>query len=231
MGEGVTQHPLFAPIATPAVPGIDLRCADVADVIRETSGARLVHADPPWTYDNADTRGNAADQYDLLTNEGIAAHVDAAWDSAGDDAYLVLWTTWPKLGEWMTAVTGSRWALKTGGAWGKSGRLGVGFHWRGDSEPVLLYVKGNPRPLDRGVSNLHISKREAHSEKPAPFLRRMLAAFTAPGDLVLDLYAGLAPMARACALEGRRYVGAEIDPQRHRAACERLAMLRARGDE
>jgi hypothetical protein len=34
-----------------------------------------------------------------------------------------------------------------------------------------------------------------------------------PGDLVLDLYAGLGSVPVACALEGRRYAGAEIDPE------------------
>lgn len=43
-----------------------------------------------------------------------------------------------------------------------------------------------------------------------------------PGSLMG--WAGLAPMAGACHVEGRRYVGAEIDPERHGRA---LSMLRA----
>ena len=46
----------------------------------------------------------------------------------------------------------------------------------------------------------------------------------------LDLYAGMAPMARACHRTGRRYIGAEIDPERHRQAMDRLHMdISARG--
>jgi hypothetical protein len=219
----MTAAPLLfdLPVA-PSIPGIDLRCCDVAALFDEVRGARLVHADPPWTYDNAGCRGNAEDNYGVLDCAGIAAHLDAAWDCAADDAYLLCWTTWPKLMEWAEASRGSRWTYKSGGSWAKIGRLGVGFHWRGDSEPLLLYVKGNPRPLDHGISNSHISAREEHSEKPTPFLRRCLLGFTAPGDLVLDLYAGLAPMARACRMEGRQYLGAEIDPVRHAAAMSLL---------
>jgi hypothetical protein len=44
---------------------------------------------------------------------------------------------------------------------------------------------------------------------------------------VVDLYAGLAPSARACLIEGRRYLGAEIDPARHAEALARLAQVRA----
>ena len=36
----------------------------------------------------------------------------------------------------------------------------------------------------------------------------------------------LAPLARACYAEGRRYVGAEIDPERHDKALARLAAYR-----
>jgi N6-adenosine-specific RNA methylase IME4 len=211
-------------LATPPKPpdGIDLRCCDVAEVLADLRGAALVHIDPPWTYDNAGTRGNAEDEYGLLDMSAIVAHVDAAYDCAADDAYLALWTTWPKLFEWRDASASMRWTYKTGAAWGKTGGLGVGFHFRGDSEPLLLYVKGNPRPRTHNTSNLHLSDRTAHSEKPEAFLRSLVRAFTSSGETVLELYAGLAPMARACLAEGRRYVGAEIDPSRHAIALSRL---------
>ena len=55
-------------------------------------------------------------------------------------------------------------------------------------------------------------------------MREWLRAWTDPGDLVVDVFAGLAPLARACLAEGRRYVGAEIDPVRHASALGRLAL-------
>lgn len=231
---------LSAPVPR-AVAGVDLRCCDVAEVLAEVRGARLIHADPPWVYSNSGCGGNAADEYDLLDLPAIVRHVDATFDAAADGARLVLWTTWPKVGEWFAATLGPgaswRWgAPTTGGSWHKEGAPGVGFHWLGNSEPVLLYVKGSPS-TDRGASVrnahdggfTHNSFREAHSEKPTAWLRGMLERWTVPGDLVLDIYAGMAPMARACALEGRRYVGAEIDPTRHRMALDRLAMALSRG--
>ena len=44
------------------------------------------------------------------------------------------------------------------------------------------------------------------------------------GAKVLDLYAGLGTVAEACALEGRRYVGAEVDPDRHARALGLVAV-------
>jgi len=201
---------------------IDLRCCGVADVLAETRGAALVHADPPWSYDNEGCQGTAADSYDTITMSEIVAHIDSAFDSAERDSYLLLWCTFPKLVEWLDASSGMRWTYKSGGAWAKSDGFGVGFHWRGDSEILLLYTKGKPRPLNRLLSNLHIGPRTKHSEKPEPWLRALVAGFCPADGLVLDLYAGLAPMARACKATGRDYLGAEIDEERHRHAMAKL---------
>jgi len=215
------QADLWGQRAHPTKPGIDLRCCDVAEILTECRGARLVMADPPWQYDNAAVQGNAEDEYGLLTMADIGAHLRAAYDSAADDAYLLCWCTWPKLEEWLTAGHEIGWRYKSGGSWHKTSGLGVGFHWRGDTEPLLLYVKGAPKPLGC-ARNGYGSPRQAHSEKPAEWLSALVEAFTEPDDLVLDLYAGLAPMARACLATGRRYLGAEIDPKRHTMAMARL---------
>ncbi len=216
---------LFPESTAPPVPGVDLRRASIADVLPMVTGARLVHADPPWTYRNSGNRGNASDQYDLLTIADIAEHVDAAYDSAADDAYLLCWATFPTLGEWLPALLDTRWRYVTGGAWTKSGGLGIGYHFRGDVEPLLVAVKGKPRPSP-AVSSAHVAPRQRHSVKPAGWLAGLVESFTAPGDLVLDMYAGLGPMARACVRTHRRYVGAEIDEDRHRSAMARIATQR-----
>lgn len=222
----MTQLGLLERPKPPSVDGIDLRCCDVAEVLAEVRGARLVHADPPWTYVNAGLHGNAQDQYALITEADIVNHIDASHDCAAPDARLVCWYTWPKSAEWRAAgMAGPRWGPETtGGAWLKTGTVGVGYHWRGQTEPVALFTKGSTGRPNEAIINGHASRPGAHSEKPIAWLRAMVRAWTDPGDLVLDLYAGLAPMARACVLEGRRYIGAEIDPERHRMALDRLAM-------
>lgn len=211
----------------PLPPGIDFRCGDVADLLAEVRDARLVLADPPWSYRNTGTEGAACQEYELITDQGIAAHLDAAFDCAAPGARLGCWVTFPKLAEWMEASRAMRWRYITGGAWGKIGRPGVGFHWRGDSEILLVYGKPGPRVRPTEVlSNLHLSERTDHSEKPVGWLRDIVRAWTAPGDLVLSVYSGLFPEGRACALEGRRCVGAEIDRDRYDMARGRLAQWR-----
>ena len=216
------ERSLFPPRPLPRL--VDLRRCDVADLLPTVRGASLIHADPPWVYKNAGTRGNAADEYALLDMPGIVEHLAAARASAARDCRLVVWCTWPMVGEWFERTAGWTWGRPvTGGSWHKEGAPGVGFHWRGNSELVLVYRVGRPRTAKREMLlNAHSSRRGRHSEKPAPWLAAMLRRWTEPGDLVLDLYAGMAPMAHACHAEGRRYVGAEIDADRYALACEGL---------
>ncbi len=193
-----------------------LYLGDCAEVLRGVTGASLVHADPPWTYSNETGQGSAAKQYATISMGEIAGHLDGLYDSAGGDAYLIVWCTWPKLSEWMDAGLEMRWSYKTGGSWHKTCRLGIGYHVRSDSEPWLIYTKGRPKPA-RAVSNAFASKRGDHSVKPQIGLRRMLR-LVERGSLVVEPYAGLGSMALACRHEGMRYVGAEIDPARHAKA-------------
>ena len=202
-------------------PDVDLRCCGVVELLGDLTGAGLVHADPPWEYRNQRINGAATNHYGDASIAAIAQALDAAYDCAAEDCYLLLWATFPLLREWLEGSRGLRWNYKSGGVWAKQGGLGVGFHWRGDAELLLLYTKGNPRPRTT-LSNTFLSQRSRHSEKPTAWLRALVEAFSAPGCLVLDLYAGLAPMARACQATGRRYVGAEIDALRHHQALEAL---------
>ena len=110
---------------------------------------------------------------------------------------------------------------KTGGSWNKTQATpGVGYHWLGHSEPVLVYCApgvGVRHPKE-GLRSGWCSDAANHSAKPEAWHRAMIRRWTDPGDLVLDVYAGLGGVARACLAEGRAYVGAEIDETRHAAA-------------
>jgi hypothetical protein len=222
------------PYAPSAPKGIDLRCCDVTEILKEVRGARLITADPPWRYDQNPGRSNPekCGIYPGLPNSDISKHLDLSYDCAQEQCRLAVWYTWPTEEEWRDAGhAGPRWGKKkTGGAWTKmlqtsegaqlagNHPLGVGHNWRGQTEPVALFVRGSCGKARGVLLNGHVSPSSEHSEKPLEWLRAWVRAWTEPNDLVMDLYAGLAPMARACMLEGRRYIGAEIDPERHRRA-------------
>ena len=211
-----------------APPGVDLRCCSVLDLMGQTAeeSVDLVHADPPWVYDNQRLHGTAEGHYDLQGIEAIARDVDAAYSLAKQDSYLLLWCTWPMLADWLKATQdGYRWRYLSGGAWLKTGgRPGIGFHWRGRTEPLLLYAKGRPKPWRDTTPNGHSSEVGEHSEKPMTWLPELLETFCPPGGSVLDLYAGRAPMARAAVDTRRGYSGAEMDPHRHALALHALGV-------
>lgn len=190
-------------------------------------GASLVHADPPWSYRNSGARGVAANKYEQVTEDTVAHDLMEAHRIAKADSYLHLWCTFPKVWEFMEATvkmgfTGGlpwSWRYLTGGAWAKTNQFGVGFHWRGDSELQLLFGKGKPKPRNRSTSNLTMCKSPGHSIKPTEALTKLVLLTTDPGDLVVDLYAGESgSMGKVCKALGRRYVGAEIDPEKAEAA-------------
>lgn len=211
---------------------IDIRCIDALELVRSIPCASvgMVHADPPWEYDNGTIRGGAWLQYDCVPLSVIREHLEATYDLVGEDAYLMVWCTFPLLMEWADESNRiANWKYVTGGCWGKTNGLGVGIHFRGDAELLLLYKKGSPRPLTT-QSNLLLDRRIGHSEKPASALEALVRMATKPGELVLDLYAGeSASLARVCRRLGRRYVGAEISPQRHARALYRLSLLEQSG--
>lgn len=206
---------------------IDLRCQDVESMIASLpdGAADFVAADPPWEY-SRDNKVMA--HYDGVAGEIIAGVLASTHRIAAPDSYLAVWCTFPKLWEWAAhdgIMRKAGWRYVSGGAWGKRDRLtGCGFHFRGDAEIVLLYVKGHPVPLGGSKSNLWLEARGEHSEKPQTALRALISMAAPVGGLVVDCYAGQsASLARACRALGRRYVGAELDLARHARAILRLS--------
>ena len=205
----------------PTRDGIDLRCCSCEDLRPETV-PDVVVADPPWSYHHDAPAGVPADHYACLSTEEIARH---ARDAPG--RLLVLWCTWPLLPEWTRQDVGS-WRWVSGGAWIKPEDYGPGYWWSGCSEPVLICVRDGAHNDRRELRNAHVEHRGEHSAKPVEWQAQMLRRWCPPGGLVLDLYAGLGSVARAVlrAGEGRRYLGAEIDPERHARAMSAIAMER-----
>ena len=219
-------------VPEPAQPkNIDLRLCSCEELLDNMPAKpALIIADPPWHYAQAPGHSaNPENHYASMTDAEICAVLDRAYDVV-DVGRLALWCTWPKLGQWFDAKQAGRWRWKyvTGGAWTKTGGSATGFHWLGFSEPVICYTKtkpGSPLCANWGpLQNAHTSYRQKHSEKPVEWMVAWLERWTEPGDLVLDLFAGMAPVARACARTGRQYVGAEIDPDRYRQAVDRLVL-------
>lgn len=142
-------------------------------------------ADPPWRYrvTSPKTRVShhtsaAEDHYSTMTNEEIRDL--PVGDLAANDAHLYLWVTNPKMfGDRKRGTVGPVDILEAWGftyvtmlTWVKTGALGMGFYFRGETEHVLFGKRGNaPIPVDKRVKNVFTAPKIGHSRKPPSFLQ------------------------------------------------------------
>lgn len=132
-------------------------------------------ADPPWTYQTSgitttanktDTRPDAGAQYSTLSVSDIAAlDVQAL---AAPAAHLYLWATNPLLFEAKAVMDAWGFRYITLITWLKTGTMGMGFYFRGDTEHLLFGVRGRcPIPAERRERNWFTAAKHRHSVKPA----------------------------------------------------------------
>ncbi len=112
-------------------------------------------------------------------------------------------------------------------------------NWAPQHEFIIFAAKGTSRRL-RGSrksnvllkrqddGNIEFYKKVSNykfnhgTAKPVDLLRSIIQSSSEPGDIVLDPYGGSGSTAEASLLERRRFILAEIDPEHHRQAAERL---------
>ena len=233
----------------PAPEGIDLRCADVADVIASlpNDSIDLAFFDPPWEYDQR-VGGNGpavSEHYACLPTATILDHLRLVRAKMRRGGRCVLWTTHsqePELSLNLTRDADGKadlagWRYVTGGAWAKVGENdadggrgapGVGYHClSSEAEPWWLLLADGPHSRANvagcRVIPRHRGRGEQHSAKPIEYQREMIRGWCPAGGVVFDAYAGMGTVASACKLENRRYLGAEIDPTRHATALTLIA--------
>lgn len=99
-------------------------------------------------------------------------------------------------------------------------------------ESAYLLAKGRPPKPSRPLSDVQpweYSGNHAHpTEKAVSVLKPLVQAFSRPGDIVLDVFAGSGSTLVAAALTGRRYLGIELEAKYCDLARARLARVKER---
>lgn len=94
-------------------------------------------------------------------------------------------------------------------------------------ECAYLLAKGKPplpeAPIPDVLEWEYSGNRHHPTEKPVSTLAPIIEAFTRPGDIVLDPFAGSGSTCVAAAKLGRRFIGVELLPQYHNEAIGRLS--------
>lgn len=150
-----------------------------------TGPFRVVVADPPWRYDvrSEDPSHSGALPYPSMATAEICALPVA--DLAYDDAVLWLWTTNAHMPDAFEVVKAWGFEYKTILTWAKPS-IGTGNWLRGQTEHVLLAVRGHPTILLSNQSTLLSAPKGQHSEKPDAFFD--LVEHLCPGSK-LELFA------------------------------------------
>lgn len=116
--------------------------------------------------------------------------------------------------------------------WDKGPAVGGGGDIKTCWKPTweLIQVDGN-RPLNgkRDSAVLRFwtqpNAMKFHpSQKPVELMRYLVSKLTQPGEIVFDPFMGSGSTAIACILEGRRFVGCEIDPEYFATAVDRITV-------
>ena len=106
--------------------------------------------------------------YAVMDLEDICALPIA--DLAEEDAHLYLWVTNPLLfwGEQVIKAWGFEY--RTIITWEKQGTLGMGFHFRNQTEHCLFATRGKlPIPPEKRVKTIFQAPKKRHSQKPELF--------------------------------------------------------------
>jgi N6-adenosine-specific RNA methylase IME4 len=134
----------------------------------------VILMDPPWEYKNKKTGGSmksASNQkYNVLdtTEIDIIYHLYANTHIA-DDAVVFCWVTNPMLFDALTLLKSWGYTYKTMITWIKTNCLGMGAWFRGNTEHLLVAVKGNVKAFHCQQKNYIEHPRLGHSEKPKVF--------------------------------------------------------------
>lgn len=166
---GLTTTRPFAMSATPA--------AAIAAPAFPTGSYRTILIDPPWAYEQKLGRADQGDTtrgglpYESMSYEELAALPMGAL--AAENCQLWLWATNTHLHDALHLVEAWGFTYKTTATWAKN-RFGLGYWLRGQTEHLILAVRGSPRERFNGpngatgkaCSTLIVAPLSKHSKKP-----------------------------------------------------------------
>ena len=144
---------------------------------------KTILADPPWTFRHRTTRG--AVSYPTLSVQQLIDMGPQIRKLAATNAHLYLWSTHSHLPDAFEII--EAWGFKYIQliTWFKK-RMGLGFHFRHFTEPLLFAVRGNLRPSRRDLPSYIVERSTRHSRKPQAAYRLMEIASPSPR---LELFA------------------------------------------
>ena len=201
-------------------------CGDCVEIMRmmPAQSVDLVVTDPPYLARYRDRTGRT------VANDDDASWLAPAFAEAArvlkDHRFLVSFYGWHRADAFLAAWRAA--GLRPVGhiVWVKFYHSNPnGRFLRYKHEAAYLLAKGSPRPVSAINDVLgweYTGNRRHPTEKPVMAVAPLIEAFSRPGNLVLDPFAGSGTTAVAARRLGRRYVAIELEAQHCATARDRL---------
>lgn len=146
-------------------------------------------ADPPWSFKSwggktGTPHRSANDHYATVKREDLAAIPVS--DRAAPDCALFMWVVDSHLDQAIELAAAWGFAFKTKAfTWVKvtnkgTPKIGMGYWTRKQTELCLLFTRGKPKRIGKGVRELIQAPRREHSRKPDEIYERIEALVAGP---------------------------------------------------
>lgn len=226
-----------------------LICGDALEVLPTLGEVDCLMTDPPYSSGGAfrgDRAQNVATKY-VQTTSITTNRSDFAGDTRDQRSFLtwatmvfsrtfyltrqggacLVFTDWRQLPTMTDAVQCGGYVWRNIVTWWKPGIRMQRGRFSSSAEYVVYGTKGAPLPGQKSPQNVLQcapvgGEDKGHiAEKPAALLRDLLGV-TEPSATVLDPFMGSGSGGAACVVEGRKFIGIEIDPLHFETACRRI---------
>lgn len=135
----------------------------------------VVLCDPPWAFKtfsgkNSTPHRTANDHYETIERDGLAALPVGSLPAK--DAAMFMWVVDSHVDQGIELAKAWGFGFKTiAFIWVKTAasgqpRIGMGYWTRKSAEVCLMFTRGKPKRLDKGVREVIMAPRREHSRKP-----------------------------------------------------------------
>lgn len=201
-------------------------CGDAINELKklETECVDLVITDPPYLVNYKDRTGRKV--ANDTNAEGVLPAFGEIFRILKRDSLCICFCGWTALDQFTSAWSAAGFHVAGHIVWTKpyaSNKGQTAYH----HESAYVLAKGYPKRPNKPLADVRewvYSGNRAHpTEKSVNILTPLVRAFSKPGDLVCDPFAGSGSTCVSAALSGRHYLGVELEDKHYLTAKARLA--------
>jgi site-specific DNA-methyltransferase (adenine-specific) len=147
--------------------------------------------------------------------------------NATDGAVLMAFTDWRQLPTMTDAVQCGGWVWRNLVTWWKPGVRMQRGRFSSSAEYVIYASRGVPADGEKSPQNVLQfapvagADKEHIAQKPIELLLSLVGV-TRPGSMICDPFMGSGATGVAAAMQGRKFIGIELDPRHFETACRNI---------